>query len=513
MPTIFTALRARHDDVPARRSAPTAGAGQGVRKLPILASQIASVVGSRPGAAPKPSMLMEGHAPTEISTRARVIVVGAGFAGLCAAYELMGLGFDIRVYEARARVGGRVESLHKFIPGRVMEGGAELIGSNHPLWLLYRQHFDLRFSKVEDYPNSPIRVDNRTLSFEDTAALNTEMKLILGHLTDLAETVVDPFEPWTNRDAIALDGRSLTDWLRNSGATRLCQQAIAEQLAADNGIPAAQQSLLGVLAMIKGGGLDRYWSDTELYRCEGGNDQLAECFKVQLNVHKRRVFTDSPVTEIERQGNGVLVTVKGRRPITADHVILAIPPSMWHTINFKDRPLAARLAKPPKMGHNVKYLMRLRTRFWQDFASSPTLTEMDGPVDITWETTEAGPAARGKIGMVAFSGARHADECGRWRPAVRRAKYLKSLEAPYPLIGREFDDGEFKDWPREPWSLGSYYFPRRHEVTRWGPFWKDGYKGWLHFCGEHTSFAFAGYMEGALSSGFRLARRLAATTP
>jgi hypothetical protein len=48
-----------------------------------------------------------------------------------------------------------------------------------------------------------------------------------------------------------------------------------------------------------------------------------------------------------------------------------------------------------------------------------------------------------------------------------------------------------------------------NEVTAWGPFWKTGYLNWLHFAGKYTSYAFMGYMEGALSSGFRLAHRLA----
>jgi hypothetical protein len=42
-----------------------------------------------------------------------------------------------------------------------------------------------------------------------------------------------------------------------------------------------------------------------------------------------------------------------------------------------------------------------------------------------------------------------------------------------------------------------------------GPFWKSGYDNWLHFAGEHTCYAFVGYMEGALCSGYRLARQLA----
>ncbi len=44
---------------------------------------------------------------------------------------------------------------------------------------------------------------------------------------------------------------------------------------------------------------------------------------------------------------------------------------------------------------------------------------------------------------------------------------------------------------------------------KWGRFLKTGYQEWLHFADEQSCCAFAGYVEGALNSGFRLAQRLA----
>src|SRR4051812_21351329 len=61
---------------------------------------------------------------------ARVCVIGAGFSGLACAYELMSVGYDVSVIEARDRVGGRVLSFGDLVPGKNVEGGAELIGSN-----------------------------------------------------------------------------------------------------------------------------------------------------------------------------------------------------------------------------------------------------------------------------------------------------------------------------------------------------------------------------------------------
>src|SRR4051794_25722917 len=60
------------------------------------------------------------------SSSPRVVVIGAGFAGLSAAFELSQAGADVTVLEARNRVGGRVVSFTDLVAGAAMEGGAEL---------------------------------------------------------------------------------------------------------------------------------------------------------------------------------------------------------------------------------------------------------------------------------------------------------------------------------------------------------------------------------------------------
>src|SRR3982751_3108955 len=58
----------------------------------------------------------------------RIAVVGAGFAGLAAGWYLQQCGARVSVFEASERVGGRVLTDRAFIPGKVAEFGAELIG-------------------------------------------------------------------------------------------------------------------------------------------------------------------------------------------------------------------------------------------------------------------------------------------------------------------------------------------------------------------------------------------------
>ena len=74
----------------------------------------------------------------------KVLVLGAGMAGLVAAYELTQLGHDITVLEARTRPGGRVHTLREaFSDGLYAEAGAARIPDNHELTLKYVKQFQL----------------------------------------------------------------------------------------------------------------------------------------------------------------------------------------------------------------------------------------------------------------------------------------------------------------------------------------------------------------------------------
>src|SRR5712671_1997236 len=141
MPTLYTALRAqhRHKLLVPTQSLPKPKKAVGEKTKSLLASEQFLMIRSGAHVPKRPTKKLKKH----------IVVVGAGLAGLCAAYELRGLGYDVRVYEARDRVGGRVHSLDQFIPGKVVEGGGELIGTNHPLWNSYAKRFRLRFSDVK----------------------------------------------------------------------------------------------------------------------------------------------------------------------------------------------------------------------------------------------------------------------------------------------------------------------------------------------------------------------------
>lgn len=446
---------------------------------------------------------LDGAAWSNERSRAgkRVVVVGAGFAGLAAAHELASAGYAVTVVEARTRLGGRVLSFRDVVKDRNVEGGGELIGSNHPTWVAYAEKFNLQFLDIteEEDAEAPILLGGKRLSAGEAEALWEEMDEALPKMNaDAAK--INAAEPWKSQDAAALDRRSLASWITSLNVSPLCKSGITAQLVADNGVIAERQSYLGNLAMVKGGGLDKFWTESEVYRCAGGNQQLA--YKLADAIGREHILFETQVTAIKTGKTPVTVSLAGGKTLEADDVVLAIPPSLWNRITF-DPPLPAALT--PQMGTVIKFLTAVKGRFWQAAHLAPDSLSDD--IGWTWEATNNQPGDGGAC-LTAFSSAAVAETIRQWKTEERTEKYLAALERLYPGVREQFVQGRFMDWPGDPWTQTGYSFPAPGQVTSIGPILRQGL-GRLHFAGEHACPAFVGYMEGALNSGAALARRMA----
>jgi monoamine oxidase len=212
-----------------------------------------------------------------------------------------------------------------------------------------------------------------------------------------------------------------------------------------------------------------------------------------------RVRFNCKVERIQVRRHSIRVTLTTGEELTADDVILAIPPSVWSTVRITP---AIPLRYKGQFGKNVKFLMNVRKNSWRPL--SPALTS-DGPVDLTWQGTDQQPGPRASL--VGFSGSADADTCRKWKN--RKQEYLARLTPVYDGIRRGLGPCKFMDWIGNKWTKGSYSFPAPGEVTTTAPLLRRPFKRRLHFAGEHTCNAFVGYMEGALQSGLRVAESLA----
>src|SRR5205823_9295788 len=89
----------------------------------------------------------------------KIIIIGAGMAGLSAGYELTQLGHDVTILEARSRPGGRVHTLREpFSDGLYAEAGAARIPENHNLTLKYVKLFDVQLEPMYPAKLSALRV-------------------------------------------------------------------------------------------------------------------------------------------------------------------------------------------------------------------------------------------------------------------------------------------------------------------------------------------------------------------
>jgi monoamine oxidase len=465
-----------------------------------------------------------GAAPARARTDSRrVVVVGAGLAGLACAHEVRALGFAVTVVEASPRVGGRVLSLSKRFGGEIVEGGnveagGELIGSNHPLWIAYAKKFGLSFLDVTEDEDADFAIElgGRVIRGDESLRLYEAVDRAFAGLNEQARAI-NPDAPWDAPDANALDARTIADWIASLDVDEPTRRAIAAQLQGDNGVANERASFLGMLTAIAGGGVESYWTQTEVYRCAGGNQQLAAAFAERLGATPgANVMLGKPVRAIDVGGPTARVTVggdtsgAGSSTLECDHVVLAVAPSVWRKIAITPGLGSALLpealhAGGVQMGTTVKHLSVVRDRFWKREGLDPTAL-MDGVVSWTWDATD-GQKTR-EACLTAFVGGPSADRVRALGADRRRELFAERLERVFRGYREALVEARFVDWPSFAHVGGGYSFPAPGQVTGVGPLVVApmGPHKNLHLAGEHACLKFVGYMEGALQSGVRVAR-------
>ncbi len=186
------------------------------------------------GAAPLAGFFTHRAPPLPGSSRDRIVVVGAGLAGLAAAHRLSKAGQPVVVLEARPTAGGRVRTLRQpFDDGLHAEAGAIRIAARHRRVLqLVREH-DLELVPFSAPTGaSVVTLDGRSVRLPDglpaiagpLALTPDETGLtpaaLLRRYVELPEALADPStDVSTSRTWQAVDGVTWPEWLRSRGAS------------------------------------------------------------------------------------------------------------------------------------------------------------------------------------------------------------------------------------------------------------------------------------------------------
>jgi len=448
---------------------------------------------------------------------AKVAVVGAGTAGLHAAYRLAQAGVDVTVYEASGRTGGRMfTDRGRYPDGKVIELGGELVDSGH---VVMRGLCDELGLTLDDLP-------------VDTAGLAQDTFYFRGALVSEA-TLVSEFTPLAARLATAaiageddddefarLDAMSIPAWLAaadggNLPAGSLIRLILEEAYVGEYGLEVERQSAWNLLYLIDFDTPDPFhiFGDSdERYHIHEGSQAVPDALAARLGG---QVVLEHALTALATTDDGATLTfatAAGDVTVEVDRVVLALPFTTLRRVDLT----AAELSDDKRMmittlgyGTNAKLMMRFGTRPWRtgSNANGSSITDL-GELHATWETSRGYPGVDGIL--TNFVGGDRGVAMGQGTAEERAAEVLPWLDTIFPGTSAAYTPGSAvrQHWPTAPFALGSYAC---YEVGQAAFAGREGEaEGKLHFCGEHTSVDAQGYMEGAAETGLRAATEVMA---
>ena len=450
--------------------------------------------------------------PARDGKRHRVVVVGAGMAGLVAAYELARAGHDPLLLEARQRVGGRVYTMREpFAPGLYAEAGAMRIPLAHKLTLACLERFGLNVKPFTTHnPNAYCHLFGRRLrlaEFEaDPDLLGGELAEHDRGLTSGArwEGLLTPFAQRIEKDGDAAWSAIVAQYDGYSTREFLEEQGWSEAAIELFGLVANQEALMNAcfLELLREE-VGRYYTD--MVRIDGGADQLPNAY---LPALRDRIRFGARMIALDQSETGVTVhyqTAAGRTHVQGDYAIVTIPyPVLRHVEILKPFSHAKRRAiRQLRYDASAKIFFQCRRRFWEDddgIVGGGTVTDL--PIRNVYYP-DAGKATGRGVLLASYTWSEDAQRWGSLSPDERIVQALENVAVIHPQVKEEFEVGASKMWHDDPFAGGAFalFEPSQQSLLYQHIIAPEGR---LHFAGEHASLCHA-WIQGAIESGLRAA--------
>jgi monoamine oxidase len=467
---------------------------------------------------------LSGPLPRALAATApRIVVVGAGLAGLSCAYQLKQAGLRADVYEAASdRVGGRCWTWHdKFANGQIAEHGGELIDQGHTEIRQLAQSLGLDLDNLlAGEPNGTedfYLFDNASYSFaQATGDLKGIWQQI--HKDVSAASYPTQYNLSTERGR-QLDQMSITDYINlyvPGGMSSKLGQLLDIAYNIEYGAECTEQSSLNMLYLLAYSGqgqLRIFGPSNEKYHVRGGNDQIPT--RLADLLEEDQIKLGSALTSIKRNSDGTYqLTFKlsgGRTTmVPADRVVLALPFSILRDLDYSKAgfsKLKKTAIEQLGMGTNSKLHLQFDQRHWYTLGNNGN-TYADTGYQNTWEVTRSQPGSEGIL--VDYTGGNVGASFGSGTPDERADQFLDQIDpavgpAVLPGLRRHWNGKATVDyWTGYEWTKGSYSYWKVGQYTSFGGI-EGVQEGAVHFCGEHTSVDFQGYLNGGVETGQRAA--------
>jgi monoamine oxidase len=454
----------------------------------------------------------------------RIVVVGAGLAGLTCAYRLKQAGYVATLYEASDRVGGRCWTIRDGFNGQIAEHGGELIDQGHTAIRQLAQELGLMLDNLlaaEVNGTEPFYYfDRKPYSY---AQATDDLKGIYQTLhRDVSEASYPTlYNSYTPR-GYQLDHMSVLDWINQNvpgGIRSRLGQLLDVAYNIEYGAETSVQSSLNMLYLLGYSGqgqLRIFGPSNEKYHVRGGNEQIAQRL---ANAMPGQIVLGGALVAIRQNSNNTYTLTLQRPNLatftdTVDRVVLALPFSILRSsVDYKSagfKALKQTAIKELGMGTNSKLHLQFKDRLWNQLGCNGE-TFADTGYQNTWEVTRAQAGTPGIL--VDYTGGRIGASFASGTAQERAAQFLAQLEPVLPGITAKWNGRATLDyWTGYPWTKGSYSYWKVGQYTKFAGVEREreGRALNCHFAGEHTSVDFQGYLNGAVETGQRAANEVIA---